>query len=285
MNAGKLVAQLAALAIIVYCSYSAVISAIPLDKEDMTHPLEGLDGMAVNTSMSGVNLNVSIDGDITSNLPQDIVGVKVAFYIGKDTTMITLLEKDIGTIQSKVPYHLTANASIPMCTILSYAVCAIDDLGHMKVPIRTQVEFKYFEWQDSYLVDLGITVNMNYETDLPMAPPTPVFDPADNSVTMEMDIVSTGSDLISAIASHIADDTYEFSCNGATFTAVKSGTDITLEAAGTSEYTAVQLLQEYLDNNGNLTVTYGSEDYVIDKDNAESFINILKVFYDKAVTP
>ena len=284
MNAGKLVAQIAALAIIVYCSYSAVISAIPLDKEDMTHPLEGLDGMAVNTTMSGVNLNVSIEGDITSNLPQDIVGVKVAFYIGKDATMITLLEKDIGTIQSKVPYHLTANASIPMCTILSYAVCAIDDSGTMKVPIRTQVEFKYFEWQDSYLVDLGITVNMNYETTVPPIP-APVYDPSDHSVSMEIDLSSAGSDLISAIATHVGNGTYEFTCNGASFTATIDGTDLTLEAAGDADKTAVQMLQEYLDDNGSLTVIYGGDPYVIDKDNAESFINILKVFYDKAVTP
>ena len=284
MNAGKLIAQIAAIAIIAYCSYSAVISAIPLDKEDLQNPMEGLDSMSVNTTMSGVNLNVSVEGDITSNLPQDIVGVKVAFFIGKDSTKITLLEKDIGTIQSKTPYHLTANTSIPMCTILAYAVCAIDDSGHMKVPIRTQVEFKYFEWQDSYLVDLGITVNMNYDTLIPTIP-TPTYDPTDHSVSMDVDISSAGSDLISAIATHIPDDTYEFTCNGATFTAVKSGTEITLEATGTSEYTAVQLLQEYLDDNGSLTVTYGSEDYVIDKDNAESFINILKIFYDKAVTP
>ena len=284
MNAGKLIAQIAAIAIIAYCSYSAVISAIPLDKEDLQNPMEGLDSMSVNTTMSGVNLNVSVEGDITSNLPQDIVGVKVAFFIGKDSTKITLLEKDIGTIQSKTPYHLTANTSIPMCTILAYAVCAIDDSGIMKVPIRTQVQFKYFEWQDSYLVDLGITVNMNYETTVPTIP-TPTYDPSDHSVSMDVDLSSAGSDLISAIATHIADDTYTFSCNGATFTAVKSGTDITLEATGNTEETAAQLLQKYLDDNGSLTVTYGGDDYVIDKENAESFINILKVFYDKAVTP
>ena len=281
MNAGKLIAQIAALAIIVYCSYSAVISAIPLDKEDLTHPLDGFEAMTVTSTVSGVNLTVTVDGDLTSNLPQDIVGVKMAFFIGKDATKITLLEKDIGTIQSKTPYHLNANATIPVCTILAYSVCCIDDSGVMKVPIRTQVEFKYFEWQDSYLVDLGITVNAIYETPVPT--PTITSGP-DHSVEMELDLSSAGSDIISEIATYIGDGTYEFTCNGATFSATIAGTDLTLEAVGNSDHTATELLQDYLDSHGSLTVTYGSTDYVIDKNNAESFIHIIDLFYGM-VTP
>ena len=33
------------------------------------------------------------------------------------------------------------------------------------------------------------------------------------------------------------------------------------------------------------TISSSRKGYVIDKENAESFINILKIFYDKAVTP
>lgn len=289
MNAGKLIAQIAALAIIVYCSYSAVISAIPLDKEDMTHPLEGLDTMSVGTSVSGGNLNVTIDGNVTSNLPQDIVGVKIAFFIGNDATKVTLAQSDIGTIKSKTPTMIDEAVSIPICTILAYSVCSIDSEGHMKIPIRTQMEFKYFEWQDSYLIDLGITVNMNYETTVPV--PTYSSDPSTNSVTMELDLGTMGSDsdLVTAIANNISDTTYDFECGDAHFSVTKTtvggSPHLEMTASGNSTDDAVKILTDYLAEHDNITFTYGGNPYVIDKDNAASFINILSVLYGKAVTP
>ena len=291
MNAGKLVAQIAAIAIIAYCSYSAVISAIPLDKEDLQNPMEGLDKLDVTTDMDDLNLVVKVKGDIESNLPQDIVGVKLAFFIGKDTTKLTLFSMDVGTIPSESTYTIDESMSVPIYTILAYSVCAIDDLGIMKIPIRTQLEFKYFEWQDSYLIDLGITVNLNYETTIPT--PSITKDPSTNSVTMELDFGDLSSpetkDLVSEITKHISAGTYTFTCDGAEFIADidKSGATpiLTITASGTPSATAYEILQTYLDSHEELTLSDGTNDYTINKDNAESFIEILKVFYGKEATP
>ncbi len=282
MNAGKLVAQIAALAIIVYCSYSAIISAIPLDKDDLQNPLEGLDTMSVTTSLDGGNLNVNISGNVTSNLPQDIVDVKVAFYIGKDATKITLASTDIGTIASKAPTPVNGSASIPICTILGYSVCSIDSDGHMKIPIRTAVEFKYLQWQSAYLIDLGITVNMNYETTVPT--PEFTYDSSDNSVTMDLDL-DVGEDLVSSIVEYIADGTYDFECDGAHFSATidKSGSipHLELTASGNATETAAQILNNYLEEHDELVLNYGGNAYTINKENASSFIEILDIFYGK----
>ena len=282
MNAGKLIAQIAAFAIIIYCSYSAVISAVPLDANDLQHPLDGLDEMTVGTSLVDGNLNVTINGEVKSNLPQDIVGVKIAFFIGKGDTKITLAQSDVGTIKSKTPTPINEAASIPICTILSYSVCSIDSSGHMSLPIRTQLEFKYFEWQGSYLIDLGITVNMDYETDVP----APTYSSGENnSVTMAVTLDGDSDDLVATIASHLDDGTYVFECGDATITIEKStvGSDPKIEftASGNATDNASEILKDYLEANGNITFTYDGHDYVIDKDNAESFISILNTLYGK----
>ena len=80
MNAGKLVAQIAVVAIIVYCSYSAVISAIPMNSEDMKNPVSGLETLSVEPRVNGANIEVEVKGDITSNLPQDVVDTKYVMY-------------------------------------------------------------------------------------------------------------------------------------------------------------------------------------------------------------
>ena len=283
MNAGKLIAQIAALAIIVYCSYSAVISAIPLDKEDMTHPMEGLDSLTVSPTLSGANLDVSITGQVQSNLPQDIVDVKIAFYIGKGDTKITLAESNIGTIASKTLTDINGSGHIPICSILAYSVCALDDAGHLTIPIRAQMEFKYFEWQGSYLIDLGITVNMNFETALPSTP-TITKDDADHSVTMSIDIGS-GETLVSDIVSSLGDGSYSFEFGDAEFSASISGSTVELKATGTSTEDAVAILTDYIATHDPITFEYNSTNYEIDKDTAEAFIEILKVMYGKEVTP
>ena len=283
MNAGKLVAQIAALAIIIYCSYSAVISAIPLDKEDMTHPMEGLDTLTVSPTLSGANLDISITGHVQSNLPQDIVDVKIAFYIGKGDTKITLAESNIGTIASKTLTDINGSGHIPICSILAYSVCALDDAGHLTIPIRTQMEFKYFEWQGSYLIDLGITVNMNFETALPSTP-TITKDDADHSVTMSIDIGS-GETLVSDIVSSLGDGSYSFEFGDAEFSASISGSTVELKATGTSTEDAVAILTDYIATHDPITFEYNSTNYEIDKDTAEAFIEILKVLYGKEVTP
>ena len=287
MNAGKLIAQIAALAIIVYCSYSAVISAIPLDKDDLQHPLEGLDTMTVSTTMSGANLNVSINGDVTSNLPQDVVDAKVAFYIGKGDTKLTLAESNIGTISSKGSgtTPITGGGSIPICSILAYSVCALDGEGHLTIPIRAQLEFKYFEWQGSYLIDLGITVNMNYETDI--SAPTITKDESDHSVTMSIDLGS-GETLVSDIVSGLGNGDYSFEFGDATFSAHISGTTVDLKAAGTGAEDAVTIITDYIQSHVEagtpITFEYNSTNYEIDLDTAESFLEILKILYAKEVT-
>ena len=283
MNAGKLVAQLAALAIIVYCSYSAVISAVPLDKEDVQNPISGLKDLTVASSVSGANLDVSITGPIESNLPQDVVDAKIAFYIGKGDTKLTLVESNIGTIASKATTDINGSGHIPLCSILAYSVCAFDDEGHLKIPIRTELEFKYFEWQDSYLIDLGITINVIHETALP-TPPAIVKDDSDHSVTLTLDLGS-GDTLVSDIVTSLGDGDYNFVFGDAKFSASISGSTVTLKATGTDTENAVDILTDYIETHDPISFEYNSISYEIDKDTAESFIDILKIMYAKEVTP
>ncbi len=288
MNAGKLVAQIAVVAIIVYCSYSAVISAIPMDKEDLQNPITGLDSLSIGTTLDGANLKVSVDGEITSNLPQDIVDTKFALFVGKGDAKIALCELELGNLVSKQPLPLDREITIPICTLLAYTCSGVNDEGKLTIPVSTQIAFKYFEWQQSYLIDLDITVN---NTQMPIEAevgvPTLDYDSATNTASMSIDIPEGGETLLESVVENLSEDSYEFTCNGATFTASidTSGSDIglTVSAAGTSTQTAAELLQSYMDEHeGVLEVTYGGNNYEIDGTNAAAFVEMLSELYDRA---
>lgn len=287
MNAGKLVAQIAVVAIIVYCSYSAVISAIPMNSEDMKNPITGLDSLSIGTTLDGANLKVSVDGEITSNLPQDVVDTKFALFVGKGDGKIALCELNLGNLVSKQAVSLTREITIPICTLLAYSCSGVDDTGKLTIPVSTQIAFKYFEWQQSYLIDLDITVNNNQmPIEANVGVPTFTHDSATNSATMSIDIASGGETLLESVLDNLSAGTYEFTCGDASFTAAidkSSGIGLTLTAEGNSDKTATAILQEYMDaHGGRLTVTYGGSDYEIDETNSAAFVEMLSELYKRA---
>ncbi len=287
MNAGKLVAQIAVIAIIVYCSYSAVISAIPMNSEDLKNPITGLDSLSIGTTLDGANLKVDVGGEITSNLPQDIVDTKFALFVGKGDAKIALCELELGNLVSKQPVSLDKEISIPICTLLAYSCSGVNDEGKLTIPVSTQIAFKYFEWQQSYLIDLDITVNntqMPIETEI--GAPSFDYESATNTASMTVTIPADGETLLDAVVDNLSAGTYDFTCNGATFTAEldkSSGIGLTVSAAGNSTQTAAELLQSYMDSHGGkLSITYGGNDYEIDGTNAAAFVEMLSELYDRA---
>lgn len=287
VNAGKLVAQIAVVAIIVYCSYSAVISAIPMNNEDMKNPITGLDTLSIGTSLDGANLKVTVDGEITSNLPQDVVDTKFALFVGKGASKIALFELNLGNLVSKQATSLAKTISIPICTLLAYSCSGVDDTGKLTIPVSTQIAFKYFEWQQSYLVDLDVTVNnkqMPIETTVGV--PSFSIDKDTNTATMTVEVASGGSTILESVLDSLTAGSYEFTCGDATFTAdITKGSSIglSLTAAGTADKTAMAILQEFMDaHEGKLTVTYGGNPYEIDSTNAAAFVEMLSELYERA---
>ncbi len=288
MNAGKLVAQIAVVAIIVYCSYSAVISAIPMNNEDMKNPVSGLETLSVKPGVSGANIVVEVKGDITSNLPQDVVDTKFVMFVGKGESKIALCELNLGNLVSKKPTSLARTITIPICTILAYSCSGIDDSGNLTIPISTQVAFKYFEWQQSYLIDLDITLNnktMPIETKV--AAPSFSIDKSTNTASMTIEIPSDGGTFLNSVLNDPeTKSSYTFSCGDATFTAdISKGSSIglNLTATGTADKTASAILQEFMDAHGGiLTVTYGGNPYEIDSTNAAAFVEMLSELYERA---
>lgn len=296
MNAGKLVAQIAVIAIIAYCCYDAVATAIPTDVRSLDDAFHVGEDFGVQTSSSdgGVTMDVTVSGTVTSGLPQDLKDVFVNIYFGEKGNRLRIANAEVGTIKAKGDTFIDATSKVPTYAIMAYAVSKVDDSGKLIIPMVISVGFKYMEWQGSYLIDLGVDVKQDLE--VASGIPVPNFGPGDgpSSAKMEMTL-DKNDDTIAGIAETIlGGDTskaYEFTTsNGASFSVSieKNGEDkldLSINASGTSDKNAYQLLQEALDaNGGTLSLEYGGNQYELTEENADTFINMVKELYGKVPT-
>lgn len=294
MNAGKLVAQITVLAIVVYCCYGAFASAMP---SDMTNPIsisgpEGEESFKFSTSCpDGLNLTISVDGNVHSNLPQDIKDVRIQFFLGSAGMRTMIADEIIGTIAKGVtPVH--ASLVIPTYTVLAYAITGISD-GQMKIPIAVSLAFKYLEWQGSHLIDLNLlsSVTVPVTTGVTL---TPEISTGDNGTKVSVDLdkstEDTGKTLLESAIEYFGTAEHTITAPGGATITVKatdnsSSYNLTMEATGTDLKNAAQILKDALTDDG-LKLTFdGSTEITIPKENAETYIALIELLYAKGVVP
>lgn len=292
MNAGRLLAQLTVLAIVVYCCYSAIVAAVPTNGEDfsnlMSNPvsIENPDDpnnpVSINATLDGLDLKLTIKTSLTSHFPQDIDDVYIKVFLGEKDLKILLADVQIGSLQSGIPNVIDKEVIIPLTLVGAYAICGASGEG-IKLPIVAEVGFKYFKWAGEHLIDLGIGVKYVKECTFISAVPTVYNDGMDASITVNMtngddNLMKNAIDFMNSIT---GGGPLSMTCGDAEFI-VTPGTDsVSFEAHGSDGKSAAQIIEEALAASEDGTITldspYGTT--TINSENAGIFIDILKILY------
>ena len=296
MNAGKLVAQIAVIAIVVYFTYTAVVAAVPTDVRGVDDIFSVSEDFSVNTESidGGMNMKVTVNGAVSTKLPQNLEGVYIDVYMGDISKRTEIAHADIGTIKAKATTPINASSTIPTYAIMAYAVNGINDEGNIVVPLVLSIGFKYMEWYGVYLVDLGVDLKQNLEIAAGVNMPEKGPGTGDSSAKVKVVIDGTASDTIDGIAKSLHDagkDDFTLSTENGANINVKitdeggGKTGITINASGAGDKSAVDLLKEAVGEDG-LTLVYNEESFTITKDNAAAFIELVTELYTTAgVTP
>lgn len=281
MNAGKLVAEIAVLAIVAYCCYGAVVDAVPEDVNTLSNPVSGMDSIQPSISSDGLNISVTLSGTLTNNLPQDLVDVGVAIYIGSGSEKMKLASVT-RTLPTDTPVNIDQTLTIPVYAIMAYSTCleSNEDNGNITLPLCMKISFKYFEWAGSHLVDMSLTVKTNLPMGGMTAVPTVTGDPSDNSAQVSIDTTSGFlSDIMSGMPPEFENVTLE--CGDAKIHFEITGDNLIFKVSGNSTQDAEDILEDYLEANGKIDMTFGGETYTLDKEQSEALLEVLDALYDK----
>lgn len=287
MNAGKLVAQIAVVAIVVYFCYSAVATAIPTELNDPAKIFGPEGNFEIQSEADGLNMKVTISGAVHSTLPQDVHDVRVQFFLGEPNMRTMIADEFIESIPKGIT-PINATLTIPTYSIIAYAVTGITEDHKVSIPMAISFSFKYMEWQGTHLVDLGMTT----ATKIALASGvtlTPEVSSGEHGTKVSVTVdKETNPELIESAIEIMGEGTHTITVPGsdATITiGVTSDTDsygLSLEATGNTVKNAVDLLSEKITEDG-LTLSYGGEEFTLTKANAEAYIALIQVLYDKGV--
>ncbi len=288
MNAGKLIAQIAVLAIVVYCCYGAIVQAIPLGISSTEDAFQ-VNNMEVNTSTDGLELTVNFKGSVTSGLPQDVDDVTVTISIGDKEERLNLASVDVGSLKAKSTTDITTTQTIPTYAVLAYGV-DVDESGTLTVPLVLEFTFKYMKWQGSYLVDMGVGVKQDLK--MVTGATLPKVELGDNNsarISMSLDSSAADNPLLNAVIDQLNNldkKNYELACGDAKVVfktdTHDSKADLSMEFVGNATENAADLMRSSLDENGSLTLTFEGKEYTLEKENAETFISLVDRIYSEA---
>lgn len=288
MNSGKLIAQIAVLAIIVYCCYGAVASAVPSNLSNLGEVFQ-VEDMTMNTSSSdGLTFDLDFNGKVKSGLPQDIEGVNLQIAIGEKETRMILADINNLTIKANETTEIAFHKSIPVFALMSYATTGEIVDGNINIPLCTSIAFKYLKWQESHLIDMGFTI----KTDMPVSVPGGQIEVTKGPNNLVETKISVDSGLLKDLAGGMEGEgisNLTLTCGDANFS-IKLNTEgekvsIAIGASGTSEKDAAAIMKEYMDaHDGKLTMDYGGNAFELDAENSSTFVSIITAMYGKEVT-
>lgn len=288
MNAGKLIAQIAVLAIVVCCCYGTIVKAIPFG---VTSPddIFQVNTMEVNTTTDGLDLTVGFKGSVTSGLPQDVDDVTVTISLGEREERLNLTTIDIGSLKAKTTTEITKTETIPTYALLAYGI-NVDESGTLTVPLVLEFTFKYMKWQGSYLIDMGIGIDQDFRMVTGATAPLVTKGTGPNDARLSISLNDDGSNpLLNAIIDQLnslGEKEYVMKCGDASVTfktdsTGTSSTDLWMEFAGNAEHNAADIMRSSLEENGELTLTYDGKEYILEKENAETFLSLIDKIYGK----
>ena len=291
MNAGKLVAQIAVVAIVVYFTYTAVAAAVPTDVHNMNDLFSVTDDFAVNTESidDGMNMKITVSGAVATKLPQNLEGVYIDVFIGEKNMRTEIAHADIGAIKAKDTTVINTTSIIPTYALLAYAVNGTDAEGNITVPLVLSFGFKYMEWYGVYLVDLGMNIKQTMTVATGVGMPEKGAGDGDHSAKVKVVMDGSANELIDGVTEKLTESgmtDFTLDANGASISVKITDegggkTGLTINAAGAGDKSAVALLTEAIGEDG-LTLKHGEDSFTITKENADAFIALITTLYTTA---
>ncbi|MCQ2084845.1 MAG: hypothetical protein MJZ21_01700 [archaeon] len=301
MNAGKLVAQLAVVAIIAYCCYGAIVTSLPMSQEELeqltANPFE-VDAPTLSGSCDGMNFKMTMTGGmITSHLPADIADVYVTLYVGAGNMKLDLGTINVGTLVPDVPTPLSGMVDAPIYALLAYSATSTNNDGVMSIPLCMKVGFKYFEWQGSHLLDLSVTLKNYIEFEGTTPEITTVGDNAKVDITLD----DTKGGLLEDAATNLKtqfpeifthtnpeDDGKAIINFGDAQVKIAiddsgSTTKVSIEAIGGDGHTAAEIMKNSVKDDGTLDLSivgYTDPLPALNAENTATFIAVIESLYN-----
>jgi hypothetical protein len=165
MNWPKAIATIIAVAVIACAGIGILVQAVPDEYPPVE--FEADDSTESSATVTGADVNIQTQSyNVTSHLPSDITDVYVEVYLQVDgDDKYSLGTYDIGTIASDATTSTgQIEASVPLYVLMSSAAENSDGTT-VSIPLLAKLHFSYLEFQGEDIVDMGLNLKINLETD------------------------------------------------------------------------------------------------------------------------
>lgn len=281
MNIPKLLGIIAVIAFAAFILYPVVDSAVPKE----------MDGMPFSIQLGSGSTSVDIDEEnmsfklvlpeltIGSQMPQDFKDVHVEVFLGSADKKTSVGSFAIGDIPAKDSKTCTFTPQdVSFMYFLSFLPSIDSSDGKLDMPLVISIKFKYMEWRETELLDLGLALKVQgTASNWTMTAPQVSTDGKTSTIT-----VTPQDGIIKEVAQRVYQEygsTATVTAGDVTFTLdVTSEGKITLTVSGTIE-NAYQELLKMFNETGKLTFVWDSKTFVIEGDQAKAILNAIKAFY------
>ncbi len=210
MNWPKAIATIIAVAVIACAGIGILVQAVPDEYPPVE--FEADDSTESSATVTGADVNIQTQSyNVTSHLPSDITDVYVEVYLQVDgDDKYSLGTYDIGTIASDATTSTgQISASVPLYVLMSSAAENSDDTT-VSIPLLAKLHFSYLEFQGEDIVDMGLNLKINLETDGSV---TVTVSDSGNDATMSID-ASSASGMLGDILDEAAGTYYITATDG-----------------------------------------------------------------------
>ena len=281
MNIPKLLGIIAVIAFAVFLLYPVVDSAVPKEMDGMPFSVQlGSGSPGVDIDQDNMSFKLVIpDLTISSDMPQDFKDVHVQVFLGsqdKKTPVGSFVVGDVPSKDSKTCTFIPEDVSFMY--FFSFLPSLESNEGKLDMPLTISIKFKYMEWRDTCLLDLGLALKIQGTLSNGTATlPEVSVDGKTSTIT-----ITPEDGVIKEVAQRVYQEygsTATVTAGEAVFTLnVTSEGKITVSVSGTFS-NAYEALLKMFNETGKLTFVWDSKTFEVEGDQAKAILNAIKVFY------
>ena len=284
MNTPKLVSEIIVVIAVIALLATTVVNAIPKSLDGSPFNIELDDSGSTDIKVDD-NMNVVLtlpDITFSSKLPEDFKDVSIDVYFGLGDTKAHLGGFTFGVVPANGSVKESFNAdNLPVMLFMSYLPKLDTGDNTITLPLILDVKFKYVDWMDTQLLDLGISIQVQGTTGTGSVKVT-VDDTNPNKSTAVLDASGSSGmagNITALIKSKLGDDV-KVTAGDASFEIKITDSNIVTVIAEGKEMTAAETLQKMYEDNGKLTFNYNGNEYDIEGDQAKALIDGMSTFYN-----
>ena len=283
MNIPKLISILVVLVAVVALLFPTFDAAIPKNIEGNPFSFELDGGVGIQLNESTMMLELSMPtAKFGSQLPQDIKDVNVDVYVGTGNEKAKAGSYNFGTIPANGTVSREfVGENVSILYLLGYLPSLKTD-GGIDLPVSIGIKFKYLEWNDSELIDMGVIVKAA-GTETSGSITGPIVDGNSSSISVTANGPGLVQNVIDAIENEFGGEIEANFGYGseASVSVVAMGDTVVVNVDGGS-MSLYDFLKQMLEERGEIVFTYNGEMYTVQGDVANAALNALKSYYPEA---